>query len=380
VNEQGKVSTGGQGETKEGRDEAGGDPHDNVEGTTRGEPQHEHRWLKDGKYRVVEREELERGENEVHEPGELEHQPREGEDHGIRERDNGTTHPAPSPTANTAVKPALHERTRFDWATNDDESISPVPISSNFHSTKPPSPLVSPNPAPCLSYSPTTPPQPGRTPLQPICARTSTMGAPSNRTLAAYTPAAPIHSVHTSTAPVDPVPVSTTNRHAPITASPQVSAERTPTAIVHGPCDLSALRSDAPNPWVSLCRCHYSRSSHTPCRFTCRRQYPPTYPVNSYLPTTPIPKPTAPTSFHVFETVRHLHGIGPNKPVIRVPARTEMAKSTYPALSDQDIAKSTPPSHPAAPIQCHCGQLVPVSSNQMFCSIPSHRTLSSFIS
>ena len=97
MNEQGEVSTGGQGEAKESRDEAGGDPHDNVKGTTRGEPQHEHRRLKDGEYGVVKRKELEHGENEVHKPGELEykpthgyaevgnevHQPREGEGHGI---------------------------------------------------------------------------------------------------------------------------------------------------------------------------------------------------------------------------------------------------------------------------------------------------------
>ena len=44
------------------------------------------------------------------------------------------------------------------------------------------------------------------------------------------------------------------------------------------------------------------------------------------------------------------------------------------------IVKSVPPSHPAVPIQCHCGQLVPTSSNQMFCSILSQHTLSSFIS
>jgi len=232
---------------------------------------------------------------------------------------------------------------------------------------------VSPNPAPRLSDSPTTP-------LQPVRARTSTMGAPSNCILAAYMPAAPIHSMHASTALVDPVPVSTTKCRMPITASPQVSTEHTPTAIIHGPRNLSTLRSDAPNPWGSLRRRHYTCSSHTPRRFTRQRQYPPTYPVNSYLPTTPISKPPALTPVQIFETVRHPHGIGPNKPVIRVPARIEMAKPTYPAPSDQDIVKSTPPSHPAAPIQCLCGQLVPVSSNQMFRSISSHHTLSSFIS
>jgi hypothetical protein len=175
-------------------------------------------------------------------------------------------------------------------------------------------------------------------------------------------------------------PVSPIKRPAPVTTLPQGPTEHTPTAIVHGPRNLSSLRSDAPNPWGSLRRQQYSRFSHTPRRFTRRRQYPPTGPVNSDLPTTPIPKPPAPTSIHVFETVRHPHGIGPNKPVIRVPARMEIAKSTYPAPSDQAIAKSTPPLHPAAPVQCCCGQLAPVSGNQVFRSFPLHHTFSSFIS
>jgi hypothetical protein len=156
-----------------------------------------------------------------------------------------------------------------------------------------------------------------------------------------------------------------------------------PTAHANHQCrDLSGLRSSTQNPWGSLrCR-HYNCYSHTPRRFTRRRQYPPTYPVtrNTHLPTTPIPKPPAPTSIHIFETVWHPHGIGPNKPVIRVPARMETATSTHPAPSDWAIAKSAPPSHPVAPVQCRCGQLVPLPGNQVSRSFPLHHTFSSFIS
>jgi len=90
-----------------------------------------------------------------------------------------------------------------------------------------------------------------------------------------------------------------------------------PTAQMnHQPCDLSCLRSSTLNPWGSLRRRHCSHYSHAPHRFTRQRQHPPTYPVNTYLPTTPILKPPAPASIHIFETVQHPHGIGPLKPVI----------------------------------------------------------------
>jgi hypothetical protein len=120
--------------------------------------------------------------------------------------------------------------------------------------------------------------------------------------------------------------------------------------------------------------------THTPAIQTCKTGLAHLYPTNAPSHNHPVSKSAPSSPFGIFETVWHPHGIGPNKPVIRVPAQTKMAKSTYLALSDQDIVKSTPPSHPAAPIQCLCGQLVPVSSNQMFRSISSHHTLSSFIS
>ena len=121
--------------------------HDNGKAYAHREPQHEHRGLEDGENEISKCETLEFGEYELHEPTELkyepthsngEHEPPEGEDNGIREHEDDTTHPAPSPTANRAANPVLHEHARFDWATNIDESIGPVPSPSDFRPDTPP--------------------------------------------------------------------------------------------------------------------------------------------------------------------------------------------------------------------------------------------------
>jgi hypothetical protein len=85
----------------------------------------------------------------LYEPGELKYEPThgnaevgnglhktwEGEDYRVQEPNNGITHPAPSPTANTAAKPVPREHMWFDWVTETDKLISPVPNTSNFHPT-----------------------------------------------------------------------------------------------------------------------------------------------------------------------------------------------------------------------------------------------------
>ena len=78
----------------------------------------------------------------------------------------------------------------------------------------------------------------------------------------------------------------------------------------------------------------------------------------------------------IFETVCHPYGIGPAKPVIRVP-QAEMPTSVHPTQSDWVTVRLEPPSHPAGPIQHHHGQLVPVSG---ICSIPLLQSLSTLIS
>jgi hypothetical protein len=98
--------------------------------------------------------------------------------------------------------------------------------------------------------------------------------------------------------------------------------------------DLSMLCSDAPNPWQSLRHRHRGHYAHAPRQFTFQRQYSPVHPANTYLHTTTTPKPPTPTLVHIFEMVQHPHGIGPTKPVIRVPAQIKMATSTYFTPSD----------------------------------------------
>jgi hypothetical protein len=150
----------------------------------------------------------------------------------------------------------------------------------------------------------------------------------------------------------------------------------------HRPRDFSGLCSSTPNPWGSLRHRHYGHYSRAPRQFTHRtKQHPPIYPAHTYLHTSPMSKPATPV--HVFETVRHPHGIGPTKPCIRVPACMPMDTSTHATLPQRAVVKSAPPSqplHPAATVQCCCGQLVPISGIQQFRSIPLHHTLSSFIS
>jgi hypothetical protein len=158
-----------------------------------------------------------------------------------------------------------------------------------------------------------------------------------------------------------------------------------PTAQVNHQCrDLSGLCPSTQNPWGSLCCQHYSCYLCTPRWFTHQRQYSPTYPVNTYLPTTPIPKPPAPASIHIFEMVRHPHGIGPLKPVIRVPAQITRDTPAHPAqCTDRAIVKaatSLPLSHSVATIWCQCGQFFPVSNTLQLCFFPLHHTFNTFIS
>ena len=389
-----EVDTGGREGIEESRDEARGDPplptahpaleRNDGEGTTRGEPQQGHR---DGEDEVFERFALESGENGVHEPEELEYEPahgnaevgselhrlQEGENHGTRERDD-TTHPAPPITTNTPANPRPYERARIDWATDTNTAIGPIPTPSDFRPTKPRSPLASPNLAP-------RPPDNLVTPAQPVCTPSKPTVTPSNGDVA---PRARTPATDAPTMPRTRTPVSPTRSPAPITVPSRVPAGHAPSAIVHGPRDLSALRSDAPNPWGTLRRRHYHRYSHTRRQFgSAKRGLAHLYPTNAPSHNHSVSKSAPSSPISIFETVRHPLGIGPTKPVIRTPARMTMDTPTYTAPSHRAIVKSAPPlppSHPAATVQCQCGQLVPIPSIQQSLSIPLHHTLSSFIS
>jgi hypothetical protein len=222
------------------------------------------------------------GENE--EKREIESEEVEGRsDEGIRSTDevhtviqaanDGTTH---------------QQQPTFDWATDIDQSIGPVPSVTDFRPTTPPQTVRTlPAPTDCkpAAYTPTTPalvnPDPGDTACAPSLhdvAPAST--APTNPT--------PVQSMHMSVVPTDPGPVlpkptlvnpEPAPRHSvqasfiPVDPAP-VDAPSVPTTSVHvstspavrtnpiastmpaarAPRDLSGLKSGARNPWSNLSR------------------------------------------------------------------------------------------------------------------------------
>jgi len=69
-----------------------------------------------------------------------------------------------------------------------------------------------------------------------------------------------------------------------------------------------------------------------------------TYPANSYICETPHFRPPAIIT-PVIETVRHPYGIGPTKPVIRVPVTAPSLAPTQPALPANALVTKTGPFH-----------------------------------
>ena len=274
------------------------------------------------------------------------------------------------------------EPQRFDWATEIDESIGPVPSVSDFR--------------------PATPSQPTRTPSD----RIPTSPAPTDCTPTAYTPAAPAlidpdpgdvapraHTLATrlltdNPVPVDPNPAAPT----PATCVPTEPQVRTP-LIAHGPRDLSALRSGTSNPWGSIkrrrhClhplrdlsslrsgtsnpwsslryrnRCSYPLHRHNTHSQPDPVQYSHLYPhhpeksqplhnSSSYLhPLPPQLNSRSQTHLqtqhqlpvHIFQIIQHPHGISPTKPKITKIIPTTTAK----------IPKNT-----RTPC-CACGNIIP---------------------
>ena len=212
----------------------------------------------------------------------------------------------------------------FDWATDIDQSIGPVPSVTDFRPTTPPQTVRTlPAPTDCkpAAYTPTTPalvnPDPGDTacapslhdvapastaPTDPTPVQSMHMSmVPTDPAPALPKPPlvnpepAPRHSVQASFIPVDPAPVyapsvPTTSVH--VSTSPAVrtnpiastmpaaralrdlsglkSGARNPwsnlshrRSYIHPPRDLSSLRSSTLNPWSSLRhRNHRSHLSH----------------------------------------------------------------------------------------------------------------------
>jgi hypothetical protein len=132
---------------------------------------------------------------------------------------------------------------------------------------------------------------------------------------------------------------------AHVEATPIVSVENAsinPNTIATPPRDLSGLRSGTPNPWESL-RHHRNGRYSPPRQFARPRWRPLIYPVDANIHTASIPKPPTPIPIRIFETIRHPLGIGPTKPVIRVPVSTAMDAVVHPTqYTPQPIVKSKP--------------------------------------
>ena len=224
----------------------------------------------------------------------------------------------------------------FDWATDIDQSIGPVPNASDFCPTKPPSPLASPKPAPRL-------PDNSVTPSQPIRARTP---APTDCTPAAYTmPAA----------------------HAPRDLSGLQSGVQNPwrnlsrrRPHIYPPRDLSGLKSGTRNPWSSINhrrrRFHPPRECHPFSSPEQLRQLPDlhssTHPQQG-KPTlrkphleSPQLSPQPPVPAYIVQNIQHPHGISSTKPKITKTIPTTPIK----------FQKNTQTA------RCACGNIIPAHS------------------
>jgi hypothetical protein len=217
----------------------------------------------------------------------------------------------------------------FDWATNNDESIGPVPSASEFR--------------------PTTPPQPVRPSLTPTVIPPDDNVVPHACTIATSTPTAPC-------APVNPSPNTPVRLPDPIAAAFAKPDPIAPTAstpsIVHGPRDFSALRSDTRNPWGSI---HHRRYRSCPVRRdsgTDTHRYLHRDPLHSRHLISPPPLPFNSSYFRAkppvqnLQIIQHPRGISPTKPKITKTIPTNLAS---PVESQEQFRV----------VHCPCGNIIP---------------------
>ena len=148
--------------------------------------------------------------------------------------------------------------------------------------------------------------------------------------------------------------------------------------IVHTARDLSTLSSGTQNPWSSLQRRNRRFRPHKPREHLYRSVHSFTYPANSHICKTPHLRPPAVIT-PVIETIRHPYGIGPTKPVVRVPVTAPSLAPTQPALPTEVLITKT--DHSIDTIHCHCGRLITVSKVSQLPTIlhPTFRFISDFI-
>ena len=93
-----------------------------------------------------------------------------------------------------------------------------------------------------------------------------------------------------------------------------IVAPRVTVQTGYTPHHLSGPHLSTPNPQAGAHCHHLGHYPYMPHQFAHQRQYPPIYPVNTYLPLTSASKLPAPTPVSIFKTVQHPHKISPTKP------------------------------------------------------------------
>ena len=149
---------------------------------------------------------------------------------------------SPSSTAHIALDAIPHEPQQFDWVMETDTSIGLVPNPSDFRPTTP----SQPNCAPPKPLSPLVSPQPAPSPHTcNLCSnQRGHVTVLKHRALSEPTVTSPNGDIapHTRT----PATGAST---APPACTPTLSRDPPIARVMHQPRDLTALRSDAPNPW-----------------------------------------------------------------------------------------------------------------------------------
>jgi hypothetical protein len=156
------------------------------------------------------------------------------------------------------------------------------------------------------------------------------------------------------------------------------TADNTPSAdSVTSICatrDISSLSSGARNPWGSIQR---RNRRYRPCDLprTPRRTYHSfQYPAYNYKYKSSPSRPITPRG--VIETIQHPHGIGPTKPVIRIPVAVPVIVTGHPKAPVH--SNTTKSAHFAVDFECHCRRLIQVSTVSHLPTI-SHPTLTTLV-
>jgi hypothetical protein len=143
---------------------------------------------------------------------------------------------------------------------------------------------------------------------------------------------------------------------------------------IHATRDFSALSSGARNPWGNIQRRnHRNRPRNSPR--TLRHTYHAfQYPAYNYIYKLSPSQPTTPRG--VIETIQHPYGIGPAKPVIRIPVAMPITDARPKRRMPSSVTKSSDIN-----FNCCCGRVIQVSKVSRLPHLPiSHPILTTLVS